>query len=181
MYKLSKKRLKPLITKNEISNRDKNSIDILFNLSDTTIEFFTKTIGRKWALLVIFEIGKHEKIRYNTLYSKIEGISPTILSALLKNLEEINIITRKSFDEIPPRVEYSLSKKGEEFQESIKPLIQWADKNEFLSKHRKCNTGEKVSQEFSKFRNKNLRKLIEASMCACACLPLMTVQFINLI
>jgi len=146
-----------------------------------SLEFLLGSISKKWALLIIFEIDKHKKLRYNELYSKIKGIGPSTLSTVLKRLEEINLIKREVFAETPPRVDYSLSKKGEEFQELVKPLIQWADKNEFLSINCHCNTGEKESQEFSMFRNKNLIKLIEASMCSCVCLFMMAGQLINLI
>jgi len=146
-----------------------------------SLEFLLESVSKKWALLIIVEIDKHKKLRYNELYSKIEGIGPSTLSTVLKRLEEINLIKREVFTEIPPKVEYSLSKKGEEFQELVRPLIKWADKNEFLNKNCKCNTVEKEPQGFSKLRDKSLRKLIEVSMCACACLPMMVLQLPNLI
>lgn len=104
-----------------------------------SLEFVLEAIGRKWALLIIDEIDKHKKLRYSDLQSKLRGISPSPLSAMLRKLENLGLIERKAFNEIPPRVEYSLSKKGKEFQELIKPLIDWAIKNDRNNIHCKCS------------------------------------------
>ena len=90
-------------------------------------------LGKKWALLVINEIKRSKKIRYTNLDSKLEGISPSTLTSMLRQLEQMDLIERKAFDEIPPKVEYSLSKKGIEFQKLLEPLDKWAKNYDNLS------------------------------------------------
>lgn len=86
------------------------------------------TIGKKWGLLIINEIGNHGRLRYNELMSELAGISPSTLASMLKDLEKEKLIEKEVFKEIPPRVEYSLSTRGKELREAIIPLIKWATK-----------------------------------------------------
>lgn len=97
------------------------------------------TIGKKWGLLIINEIGNHKKLRYNELMSELKGISPSTLASMLKDLEKENLIEKQVFREIPPRVEYSLSSRGKELREAIIPLIRWATKKGNYSVHCSCS------------------------------------------
>ena len=69
---------------------------------------------------------------------QLGGISPKTLSDTLKELQAEKLITRASFAEIPPRVEYSLSQDGRELGEAIIPLIKWAATREHNKK--KCGS-----------------------------------------
>jgi len=60
--------------------------------------------------------------------STMTGISPKALSDTLKKLENERLLTRESFAEIPPRVEYSLTNDGIELRKAIMPLLKWASK-----------------------------------------------------
>lgn len=83
-------------------------------------------ISKKWALLIVNEIGNHQRIRYNDLMKEIEGISPKTLADTLKELLKYNLVKREAFNEIPPRVDYTLTKDGEELRQAILPILQWA-------------------------------------------------------
>jgi len=83
-------------------------------------------ISKKWALLTINEIGNHKRIRYTDLMKELENISPKTLADTLKELKEYNLVNRESFNEIPPRVDYTLTKGGEELREAIIPILRWA-------------------------------------------------------
>ncbi len=100
-----------------------------------SFEFFLETISRKWTMAAIEKIGHHKKIRYNILQSELRNISPSILSSVLKSLENIGIISRKAHNEIPPKVEYSLTEKGIEFCELINPLIIWTSNDDKLNQN----------------------------------------------
>lgn len=83
-------------------------------------------ISKKWALLIVNEIGNHGRIRYNDLMKEIQAISPKTLADTLKELAKYNLIKREAFKEIPPRVDYILTKDGEELRQAIIPILQWA-------------------------------------------------------
>jgi len=82
-------------------------------------------IGKKWSLLVVNAIGNHRRLRFNNIMQEI-SISPRTLTDTLKELESYKLIRRESFNEIPPRVEYSLTDKGKELRKAIIPLLHWA-------------------------------------------------------
>jgi len=68
-------------------------------------------ISGKWTLLIIRDLASGVK-RFNQLERSLQGISPKTLSERLRSLEEEGIIVRRTFPEVPPRVEYSLTEKG---------------------------------------------------------------------
>ena len=64
-------------------------------------------------------------IRYKQFRELMKGISSKTLARRLKELEKDGILERQAYNEIPPRVEYKMTKKGQELVESILNLIQW--------------------------------------------------------
>jgi DNA-binding HxlR family transcriptional regulator len=83
-------------------------------------------ISKKWAFLIINALGNYGRLRFNGLMEQLEGVSPKTLSDTLKILEKERLVAKESFNEIPPRVEYSLTKDGKELRKAIMPLLQWA-------------------------------------------------------
>ena len=65
-------------------------------------------------------------MRYNEIMNELKGISPKTLADTLKQLHLAEIVNRQSFNEIPPRVEYSLTEDGEKLRDAIIPVINWA-------------------------------------------------------
>ncbi|MFW9851548.1 MAG: winged helix-turn-helix transcriptional regulator [Candidatus Thorarchaeota archaeon] len=88
-------------------------------------------IGKKWSIQLINVLSNGKKIRYNDLREllqrgwKKDKISDATLSARLNELSEEGILEREIYPEIPPKVEYSLSEKGEKLSQVLKPLIDW--------------------------------------------------------
>ena len=78
------------------------------------LEGIIDIITKKWALLVINEIGNHKRIRYNDLMNELQPISPKTLADTLKELKNNNLVKREPFNEIPPRVDYTLTRDGDE-------------------------------------------------------------------
>jgi DNA-binding HxlR family transcriptional regulator len=68
-------------------------------------------ISGKWTLLILRDLSKGIN-RFSALERSLAGISPKTLSERLKGLEMAGIVTRKSFAEVPPRVEYTLTEMG---------------------------------------------------------------------
>ena len=91
-------------------------------------------IGKKWSIQLINVLSSGKKVRYNNLREllhrgwKESKISDATLSARLTELTEKGILIREIHPEIPPKVEYSLSEKGEELSEALQPLIDWTIK-----------------------------------------------------
>ncbi len=100
------------------------------------IEGVIDVIGKKWALLIINALGNCGMLRFNDLMKELDGVSPKTLSDTLKELQAQGLVKRESYAEIPPRVEYSLTKDGAELRESIIPLLKWAATREGMGKER---------------------------------------------
>ena len=69
-----------------------------------------------------------QPVRHKQFKESLKGISSKTLSARLSELVSEGILTRETFAEVPPRVEYKLTKKGQELIESITDLLQWMQK-----------------------------------------------------
>ncbi|MDE6257158.1 MAG: helix-turn-helix transcriptional regulator [Muribaculaceae bacterium] len=94
--------------------------------------------GNKWALLVILVLSENEPIRYNELGRKIPDISSRVLSNTLRVLEADGLIHRRFYQEVPPRVEYSLTDTGHSLVPIIIQLTEWAQNNmKTIIEHRK--------------------------------------------
>ena len=76
-------------------------------------------ISGKWTLLVIRDLAQGRS-RFCELERSLEGISPRTLSLRLRALEEAEIVERKTYPEVPPRVEYRLTTKGD----ALLPIIE---------------------------------------------------------
>lgn len=94
--------------------------------------------GNKWALLVLLVISETEPIRYNELRRKIPDISSRVLSGTLRTLEADDLIIRRLYNEVPARVEYSLTDIGRSLIPIILQLTEWAQNNmKSIIEHRK--------------------------------------------
>jgi DNA-binding HxlR family transcriptional regulator len=82
-------------------------------------------VSKKWTLLIVNALGIHDTLRFKDL-SNLLGISPRTLTDTLKILVAQGLADRVSYNTIPPKVEYSLSKDGHEFRMAILPLLRWA-------------------------------------------------------
>src|SRR5712664_2312873 len=97
-------------------------------------EGIIEIIGKKWALCVLALLGNDGTLRFNKLAEKLPGISAKTLTEVLKNLQQTGLVKRQAFAEIPPRVEYHLTKEGNELTMLVAPLMIWADNRTGLVK-----------------------------------------------
>ncbi len=94
--------------------------------------------GNKWALLVLLVINENEPIRYNELGRKIPDISSRVLSGTLRTLEADGLVSRRLYNEVPARVDYSLTDTGHSLIPIILQLTEWAQNNmKTIIEHRK--------------------------------------------
>jgi DNA-binding HxlR family transcriptional regulator len=98
-------------------------------LADCPIRNILSRISNKWSLLVLFTLEQSPKMRFNTLRRNIPDISQKMLTVTLRTLEQDGLICRKAYPEVPPRVEYSLTERGQSLLPNINNLITWALKN----------------------------------------------------
>ena len=98
--------------------------DLCKNMQLDQGNLIMKMLGGKWKLLIISRIYIGFD-RFNSLERSINGISKNILSLSLKELENDKIISRYNYDEVVPKVKYSLTKSGNSFIPVLKILGQW--------------------------------------------------------
>lgn len=84
-------------------------------------------VGNKWTGLILMQLAGGPA-RFSTLERMLDGISPRTLSQRLDYLEQKNLITKKSFAEVPPRVEYTLTAKGKDLMPTLKCMAEWGNK-----------------------------------------------------
>lgn len=96
--------------------------------SECPITASIDVIGGKWKPIIIWVLMEGPK-RFGELNVTISGIALKVLSAQLKELEASGIVNRKVFAEVPPRVEYSLTKKGESLRALLNELSGWSTKH----------------------------------------------------
>lgn len=99
-------------------------------LKGCPIEQTVTILEGKWTLLILRELFTGTR-RFGELRAALPGVSPKTLAERLRILEKQGIITRTIYPEVPPRVEYSLTKLGQTLNPIIEALrewgIQWAD------------------------------------------------------
>src|ERR1700731_3850592 len=89
-----------------------------------------RLIGDAWILLIVIYLLRGPK-RFTELLELMGHISSKTLTQWLRVLEEMGFVQRRAFLEIPPRVEYHLTEKGQEFGDVIAAIEQFAQKNLF--------------------------------------------------
>ena len=87
-----------------------------------------KVLARRWALSVLMNLNAKEAIRFNELKRLMPGISSTVLSDRLLELEREDLISKRIYPEIPPKVEYSLTAQAKELNVIFKELSKWTQR-----------------------------------------------------
>lgn len=83
-------------------------------------------IGDKWSVLVILKLEESQVARFSDIARAIPDISQKMLTVTLRNLEEMNIVNRHIYPEVPPRVEYNLTEIGISLLAPTHSMIDWA-------------------------------------------------------
>ncbi|WP_314064507.1 helix-turn-helix domain-containing protein [uncultured Vagococcus sp.] len=82
-------------------------------------------IQGKWKIYLLYEIAENQIARFNQLSRSLPNISNKILTSQLRELEQDGLIQREIFPEIPPRVEYQLTAKGQSLMPVLDVICQW--------------------------------------------------------
>lgn len=99
------------------------------NLEETDFGYTLSLISGKYKMIVMYWLNENKPVmRYNELKCRIGTISFKTLSNTLKELEQDGIINRVEYPQIPPKVEYSLSKRGESLMPILDLMCDWGGK-----------------------------------------------------
>lgn len=93
----------------------------------SSVEYALDIITGKWKLHILLYLCQEQKIRFNELRRKLPGISNNALSKCLKELEDVNVVQRIQYNEIPPKVEYSLTELGKSLKPTMVSLGEWGE------------------------------------------------------
>ena len=95
-------------------------------LPDCPVATTVALIGNKWKLLIIRNLLVRPW-RFTELHKSLDGISQKVLTESLRQMEADGIITRTVYPEVPPRVEYALSKLGESMRPILDSMQDWGN------------------------------------------------------
>ncbi len=93
------------------------------------VNYTLSIIGGKWKWAILWQISRQEVIRYGKLKDNLQSIAHKTLSQQLKELENSELIHREQYNQIPPRVEYSLTEKGKTLIPILEQMSQWGKIN----------------------------------------------------
>jgi DNA-binding HxlR family transcriptional regulator len=115
-------------------------------LSDTPFGYTLSLISGKWKMIILYLLAEYQTIRYNELQRKIGSITYKVLSSQLKELEVNELINRKEYPEIPPKVEYSLTARGKSLIPILEAMCNWGSVerpniSKYISENEETNRG----------------------------------------
>ena len=90
------------------------------------LEYGLEVFGGKWKSRIICVLAAQGSLRYSELRREMSNITDAVLAVTLKELLGSGMIQRRSYDEIPPRVEYSLTDKGQSVMPILQSICRWA-------------------------------------------------------
>ena len=97
-------------------------------LGDTGFTYTLSLINGKYKMVILYSLaGASPILRFNELKRRIETISYRTLSLTLKELESDGLIIRNEYPQIPPKVEYSLSERGQSLIPVLDMLCEWGN------------------------------------------------------
>jgi DNA-binding HxlR family transcriptional regulator len=86
-------------------------------------------IDGKWKMHILFWLWKNQILRYGELKRSLGTITHKMLSTQLKELERDNLIIRKEYAQVPPKVEYALSERGLTLMPVLHCLCEWGNEH----------------------------------------------------
>ncbi|PZR07792.1 MAG: transcriptional regulator [Flavobacterium psychrophilum] len=100
----------------------------IFRYSHCPMHRSMAILGNKWKPIIIYAL-RNRTARFGQIHATIGTISKKVLTSVLKDLEADGILTREEFKELPPRVEYTLTEKGQSLIPIIIDLARWDNKH----------------------------------------------------
>jgi len=89
------------------------------------MEVTLELIGGKWKLLLLYKLGENGVMRFNELGRLHSRLTQKMLAQQLKELEADGLVHRESYNQVPPKVEYSLTDQGRGLLPIMEAMIEW--------------------------------------------------------
>ena len=99
------------------------------NFADTGFSYTMSLISGKHKMVILYCLMEYQPVRFNEMKRYLGKITDKPLSSNLKELEEDQLIVRKEYPQIPPKVEYSLTERGESLMNVLDQLCIWGSQN----------------------------------------------------
>lgn len=99
------------------------------SLNETGFNYTMSLIQGKYKMFILYTLMEFGVVRFNEMQKYIGTITFKTLSSALKQLEADNLIIRKEYPQIPPKVEYSLSERGKSLMPILDQMCEWGDQN----------------------------------------------------
>lgn len=97
------------------------------NLENTGFSYTLSLINGKYKMTILYTLMEFGVVRFNEMQKYIGSISYKTLSANLKELEYDQLVHRKEYPQIPPKVEYSLTERGKSLIPILDSMCEWGD------------------------------------------------------
>ncbi|MDE7220159.1 MAG: helix-turn-helix transcriptional regulator [Oscillospiraceae bacterium] len=98
-------------------------------LGDTGFSYTLSLINGKYKMTILYTLMEFKVVRFNEIKRYIRDISYKTLSSTLKELEADQLVHRKEYPQIPPKVEYSLTERGMSLIPILDGMCEWGDRN----------------------------------------------------
>ena len=108
--------------------KDQSEKRVFYNNDECPIRNVVAQIGDKWSVLILFALVDGAD-RFNSLKSRVVGISQRMLTQTLRDLEREGYVHRTVYPEVPVRVEYALTEMGRDIVKPLYQLVSWADEH----------------------------------------------------
>lgn len=102
------------------------------NYQECGFNYTLSLIAGKYKMSVLYCLYKDDIVRYNEINRILSPISHKTLTNVLRELEQDSLIIRKEYPQIPPKVEYSLSKRGKTLIPVLDALCKWGEENKTI-------------------------------------------------
>lgn len=99
------------------------------NLAQTGFSYTLSLINGKYKMMILYVLKQFEVVRFNEMQICIGTISYKTLSSTLKELEKDQLVFRKEYPQIPPKVEYSLTERGRSLIPILDSMCHWGEEH----------------------------------------------------
>ena len=99
------------------------------NFSDTGYSYTLSLINGKYKPIILYCLMEYEPVRFNEMRRYLGNVADKTLSQNLKELEADHLIIRRSYPQIPPKVEYTLTDRGHSLVKVLDQLCDWGNEN----------------------------------------------------